>query len=253
MAVPLSGCGPASTAQPASGAPGGAAESPEQSPKEKLLAAVPDGSEGTFQFSSNDGTTAISGSIDPESKAYQIGTSGEESGITIKMSFLTVGDQTWAKVKLSGDRAVLAALPKFPNRWMHLDPAKMTGDDAVPQLDGADQGNVGPLVENATSVEDKGDGKYAGIIDLTAGEAAKVLEADQMKALGAAATQVPFTAQVTGDKLTAFTMQVPAAGKQKAFQYVATYGGFGTTPKLTAPTGSAAQEAPADLYEFLQG
>ncbi|MFB9237257.1 hypothetical protein ACFFWC_17125 [Plantactinospora siamensis] len=242
MALPVTGCDPATVAQVA-----------EKSPKEALLAAVPQDSAGPLRFSGKDDTNDISGSIDPQAKALQLATSMKQDGIAVHMSFLIVAEQAWVKMRFTGDRRKVALLPKYPDRWMHLNRAKLTGDGAVPTYDGADQGNTGVLIENATSVEDKGDGRYAGTVDLTSGEAAKVLDAAEMTALGAAAKQVPFTGKVIGHNLAEFTMDVPAAGKHQAFRYVVNYTDYGTAPKLTAPSGPAAQEAPASLYQLMNG
>ncbi|MEV0721561.1 hypothetical protein AB0I37_02120 [Micromonospora purpureochromogenes] len=235
----LGGCGPKS--EPAA--------EPRTSPKEALLDAVPDGTEGRFRFSGQDSSSAVTGRIDPESKAFEINAAlpPDKDGITTKTSFLLIGDEIWMKAKFSGQ----PGLPKFPDKWMKLDRAKLTGD-AVPTYDGADQGNAGPLIDAATSVEEQGPGRYAGLIDVSSGNAAKVLEDGEAAALGEAAKQVPFTAVVGPDgHLTSLTLKIPAAGKRKAYEYVVTYADYGSTPKITAPTGGATTKAPALAYEML--
>ncbi|MBO4209475.1 hypothetical protein [Micromonospora echinofusca] len=94
-------------------------------------------------------------------------------------------------------------------------------------------------------------GRYAGVIDLTAGEAAKVLDEEQMTALGDVAKQVPFTAVVGADgNLGSLTLELPAAGGQKAYRYVVTYTDYGKAQKIAEPT---ADRAPAVAYELLNG
>ncbi|SCG54938.1 hypothetical protein [Micromonospora inositola] len=240
----LGGCGPKS--EPAA-APG---TSPTPSPKEALLDAVPDGTEGAFRFSGKDSSSAITGRIDPEAKAFEINTAmaPDKDGITARMSFLLIGDEIWMKAKFSGH----PGLPKFPNKWMKLDRAKLTDGGSVPSYDGADQGNAGPLIEAATSVEEQGPGRYVGIVDVSSGNAAKALEDGEAAALGEAAKQVPFTAVVGPDEhLTSLTLKIPAAGKRKAYEYVVTYADYGSPPKITVPTGSQATKAPAMAYEML--
>ncbi|GAA4579446.1 hypothetical protein GCM10023176_57210 [Micromonospora coerulea] len=240
----LAGCGPKTGPAAAPGT------SPTASPKEALLDAVPDGTEGAFRFSGKDASSALTGRIDPESKAFEINTAmaPDSDGITVKMSFLVVEEKLWMKAKFTGH----PGLPKFPNKWMALDRSKLTGGGDVPSYDGADQGNAGPLIEAATSVEQQGPGKYVGFIDLTSGNAAQALEDGEAAALGAAGQHVPFTALVGPDEhLTSLTLKIPAAGKRKAYDYVVSYTGYGSTPEITVPTGSAATTAPATAYEML--
>jgi len=244
----LGGCG--LTSDPAATPGGGPAASPTSSPKEKLLDAVPDGSEGPFRFTGKDASSDLSGRIDPESKAFEINTAvaPDKDGITAKMSFLVVEEKLWMKAKFSGQ----PGLPKFPDKWMALDRSKLTDGNGVPAYDGADQGNAGPLLEAATEVTEQGTGEYAGFIDVTSGNAAEALEDGEAAALGEAGKRVPFTAVVGPDgHLTSLVLEIPAAGKRKAYRYTIAYTGFGSTPKITAPTGAAATKAPALAYELL--
>ncbi|MFE9688618.1 hypothetical protein [Micromonospora sp. NPDC005806] len=242
----LGGCGPKS--DPAA-APG---TSPTATPKQALLDAVPDETEGAFQFTGKDASSDLRGRIDPASKAFEMNMAmpPDKDGITVKMSFLVVDQKIWMKAKFSGH----PGLPKLPDKWMALDRSKLTDADGVPAYDGADQGNAGPLIEAATSVKQQGPGKYTGFIDVTAGEAAKALDDGEAAALGEAGKQVPFTALVGSDgHLSSLVLEMPAAGGHKAYRYVVAYSGFGSTPKITAPTGSAAIKAPALAYQVLNG
>ncbi|MFU8873600.1 hypothetical protein [Micromonospora sp. SL4-19] len=219
-------------------------------PKEELLGAVPDEKTGAFRFAGKDASSDVSGRIDPSSKAVEINMAmaPDKDGITVKMSFLIIEDKLWMKAKFSGQ----PGLPKFPDKWMTLDRSKLTDGGSVPNYDGADQGNAGPLIEAATSVEQQGPGKYTGFIDVISGSAAKALDDGEAEALGEAGKRVPFTALVGPDgHLSSLVLEIPAAGKQKAYQYVVTYTEFDGTPKITAPVGSAATKAPAKVYELL--
>jgi hypothetical protein len=223
--------------------------------KQTLLASVPDGSEGPFRFTGKDVTGDISGSVDPAAKGLDLKTSVKdpEHGFSTHIAFRVVGDEAWTKISFTETKG-LTGLPKLPNKWLKLDRAKFTNADGMPTYDGADQGNAGPLVQAATSVQDDGSGKYSGVIDLTSGEAAKVLDAEQMTALGEAAKQVPFTAVVGADQnLASLTLDVPAAGSAKAFRYVVTYKDYGSAPKVAAPAAGQAQDAPALAYDLLNG
>ncbi|GGO11272.1 hypothetical protein [Micromonospora parathelypteridis] len=246
----LGGCGPKN--EPASAPQSSPSASPTVDPKQALLDAVPDGTEGTFQFSGKDSSSTLSGRIDHASKAIEINTTAApgSDGITTKMSFLLIGEEVWVKAKFSGQ----PGLPKFPDKWMKLDRTKLADSDSIPAYDGADQGNAGPLIEAATSVKEQSPGKYVGVIDMSVGNAAQALEEGEAAALGEAARTVPFTAVVDADKhLTSLTLKIPAAGKAKAYDYVVNYADYGTTPKISVPTGAAVTNAPKMAYEMLNG
>ncbi|MFF0151108.1 hypothetical protein [Micromonospora sp. NPDC005203] len=250
----LGGCGP--TSGPASAPRSNPSDSPSASPtadpKQVLLDAVPEGTEGAFRFTGKDSSSTLSGRVDPDAKGIEVNSTiapGSE-GITVKMSVLIIADELWMKAKLTGQ----AGLPKFPDKWMKLDRTKLSDNAGIPTYDGADQGNAGPLIEAATSVEEQSPGTYVGFIDVSAGEAAKAFDDGEAAALGDAGKKVPFTAVVGADKnLTSLTLKIPAAGKAKAYDYVVNYADYGTTPKISVPTGAAATKAPPMAYELLNG
>ncbi|MEU4472177.1 hypothetical protein [Micromonospora sp. NPDC023888] len=246
----LGACGP--TSEPASAPQSSPSASPTADPKQVLLDAVPDGTEGTFRFAGKDSSSTLSGRVDPDAKGVELNTTiaPGSDGITVKMSMLIIGDELWMKAKLTGQ----AGLPKFPDKWMKLDRTKLSDSAGIPTYDGADQGNAGPLIQAATSVREQSPGRYAGVIDVSAGNAAEALEDGEAAALGEAGKAVPFTAVVGADKhLTSLTLKIPAAGKAKAYDYVVNYADYGTTPKISVPTGAAATSAPKMAYEILNG
>lgn len=254
VAATVGGCGLADKVGSVGSSPDPSA-TPSKSPKEMLLVSVPDDDKGPVRFSGKDATSNIAGSVDPATRAILMNTSIKDSehGFTMNIAFLIVDQQSWVKISFKAAKGV-GDLPLLPNKWLKLDPAKLKDGSSTTHYDGADQGNAGHLLEAATTVEDKGSGAYTGIIDLTDGTAAQVLDADQMKALGAAAKAVPFRAQLGADhNLASLTLDVPAAGKAKAFQYVVKYSDYGTAPKLAAPTAGEAQNAPAVVYDMLNG
>ncbi|MCI4062848.1 hypothetical protein MRQ36_09805 [Micromonospora sp. R77] len=242
----LGGCGPAGDRTD------GAADTPATSPKDALLATVPQGTEGAFRFTGRDASSTLSGRVDPASKAFEMVTlmPADSDGVTTKLSFLVMDDKLWLKAKFTGR----PGLPRFPDKWMELDRSRLKDAAGAPSYDGADLGNAGPLIQAATSVQEQGPGRYAGVIDVTGGEAAKALEDGEAAALGEAGRQVPFTAVVGPDQhLASLTLKMPAVGKRKAYDYVVSYVGYGSTPKITRPTGSKATKAPATAYELLNG
>ncbi|MCL7459115.1 hypothetical protein M8I35_18210 [Micromonospora sp. MSM11] len=232
--------------------------SPSANPKSTLLAAVPDEEDPAFRFSGSDPTGVVTGVVDPAGKGMDltITEKDEKLDFTMKMSFRLIEQRSWMKVSFDGAEQ-LSSLLKLPTKWMELDHAKLTDPASVPYYEGADPGNTGAILgATGDTVTDQGGGTYTGTVDLTHGEHVRQAMADavDVDALGEAAKAVPFTAVVGADgNLASLTLEIPAAGKRKATKYVVKYFDFGKAPKVTEPTGSQAQKAPASAYELLNG
>ncbi|MER7459491.1 hypothetical protein [Micromonospora sp. NPDC126480] len=238
----------------------GDGDSPEPSrspdPKAALLAAVPDEKDPAFLFTGTDVTGTVSGSVDPASKGMELNVvqKDAEAGFTMRMSFRVIDQQSWMKVDFDGAEE-LSTLLKLPKRWMELDESKLTDPKGVPAYEGADPGNAGVILRTAGGIQQQPDGSYRGTVDLTSGpDIADAVDGVDVAALGDAAKAVPFTAVVGPDgNLTTLTVDIPAAGAQKATKYVVKYSDFGNAPAVTAPSGDDVEAAPASAYELLNG
>ncbi len=223
-------------------------------PKAALLASVPDEKDPAFLFTGTDASGTVTGSVDPASKGLELNVvqKDAQAGFTMKMSFRVVDQRSWMKVDFDGAEQ-LSTLLKLPKRWMELDRSKLTDPAGVPAYEGADPGNTGVILGTAGGVQQQPDGSYTGTVDLTSGpEIADAVDGVDVAALGDAAKAVPFAAVVGPDgNLTTLTVDIPAAGKQKAAKYVVRYSDFGTTPAVAAPTGDDVEAAPASAYELL--
>ncbi|MDX5458932.1 hypothetical protein AB0F95_04885 [Micromonospora tulbaghiae] len=234
----------------------GAAPSPSADPKAALLAAVPDEKDPAFRFTTIEGADKFDGVVDPAARGLELSMSekSKDPEFTMGMTFRVIDEDIWMRVKITG-MAGLQDMMKLPKRWMLLDRTKLDDASDVPVYQNADPANMAAVIRTAETVEDRGDGTYAGFADLTANadirESFTTVDVD---ALGDAAKKVPFTAVVGPDgNLTSLTLQMPAAGKKKAMKVVAKYYDFGKAPKISAPTGAQVQKAPATAYEMLNG
>lgn len=243
------GCGTGDASEGAGPAP-----SPSADPKAALLAAVPDEKDPAFRFSTIEGTEKFDGLVDPAARGVELTVSEKDPEFTMGMTFRVIEDDIWVRVKITGMPGLQEAM-KLPKRWMLLDRTKLDDASEVPVYQNADPANTAAVIRTAETVEDRGNGTYGGFADLTANaDIRENFSTVDVAALGEAAKKVPFTAVVGPDgNLTSLTLDVPAAGKTKAMKLVAKYYDFGKAPKLTAPTGSQVQKAPASAYEMLNG
>ncbi|GIJ75837.1 hypothetical protein SAMN05443287_103538 [Micromonospora phaseoli] len=225
---------------------------PPPDPKQELLAAVPDEQDPAFRFTISDTSGDVSGVIDPANQGMDIDTVTKDKDFTLEMSFRMVESRTWMKVNFKGAQDI-QKLMKLPTKWMALDPTKVEGPDSLPSYEGTDPGNVEAIIRAATDVQAGEPGTYTGVVDLSA-EPELADNLDGLVTLGDATAQLPLTAIVGADgNLSSLTLDIPAAGKRKASEYVVEYVDFGDAPQVVAFTDDAAQQAPAAAYDLLNG
>jgi hypothetical protein len=221
---------------------------PPPDPKQELLAAVPGEQDPAFRFTTSDSSGDVSGVVDPANRGMDIDTVSKDKDFTLEMSFRMVESRTWMRVNFKGAKDI-QKLMKLPTKWMELDPAKIEGPDSLPTYEGTDPGNTDAIIRAATDVQTGEPGTYTGVVDLSAvPELADALAA----ALGDADEQLPLSAVVGADgNLSSLTLEIPAAGKKKASEYVVEYFDFGAAPAVVAFTDEQAQSAPSAAYDML--
>lgn len=238
--VLLAGCGLTSSEPP-----------PPPTPKDALLAAVPDEETPAFRFSAVDAAgTPVTGSVDPTGKGMELNIAlpEAESNFSLTMSFRVVDQRSWLKAHFE-DAVELNELLELPRQWMELDQSKLSS----PQVyDGADIGNAGVIIRAADTVQQQADGSYTGTVNLTdEPEIAEAVTEVDIAELGEQATSIPFTAVIGSDgHLDTLTMDLPAVDEQPATEYLVRYYDYGNAPTVAPPAGDVTP-APAAAYEIL--
>jgi hypothetical protein len=227
---------------------------PVAAPRDELIKAVPTEKAPAFAFDVQGGLTPISGVVDAARETIQVKVVHSDAGFTMTMTALSVAEQGW--IKIAFKPAKLPGVPPIPNKWLVVDPAKLTDKDSAPVgYDGdTDPGNALLLVRNAAAVTETDQGRYAGTTDLTASTEAEIVDQARITALGDKAKAVPFEAVVDdAGHLTLLLVKIPAAAGAKAATYRVTYTGFGTTEVPAAPAAGQRTKAPPFVYEMLNG
>lgn len=240
----LGGCG--ALDEPAAAPPA------PKTPKEKLLDAVPDGSQGTFSFTLKDTETTGKGVVDPAGKRMRLTTEykDKELGFTITMGYLIIDEESWVKITFANTKGV-TGLPKLPKKWLHLDRTKVKDQEDFGFGDPDPAGAVS-LFQSIVDVSEPAAGQFTGTVDLNGATKAEILDQQGLDALGEKAKAVPFRAAVDGQgRLTSIELDVPAYGEVEAFTHQATYSDYGVAPKVDEPPAGQTQEAPAEAYELL--
>src|SRR5690242_17585959 len=108
------------------------ASKPPATPKETLLASVPTTSTGPYSYSiryvgAPDTLSDVVGTVNPPGKAYQTQTEQKDAnlGFTTTVNFRIVEQKVWMKIFFRHTEG-LTGIPDLPEKWMLLEPAKIT-------------------------------------------------------------------------------------------------------------------------------
>ncbi|GAA2642576.1 hypothetical protein GCM10010399_90670 [Dactylosporangium fulvum] len=250
------GAGACGSSSDDSGTPGAAATSSKApEPKDVLLGSLSEYDKGVYavDFTALDssGQAVIDG---PKKQAY-IKMISTDPDAKFTMEVLLIEPDAYVKMDM-GELAKLPGMQALNGKtWMHVDRSKIK--DAKSLVLGAnetDMLDLKALLQSAQSVQQAGDRKYGGTLDLAKGENSPMTDEDVVKALGDKAASVPFTATLDAEgHLTELLIDVPAAGDKKAHQLKLTVNQYGTATVPAKPTGKAVIEAPADTYDIFNG
>ena len=250
-------CGSRDAGSGAAGEPKATAPSRPE-PRAALLAAIPTATSKPFHYSVKSAGQSVTGVVDAPNRGMTVDVSQPvpDTPVTLTMQFLVVDKDAWTKISFAGAKAS-DGLPKFPKKWMKVDPAKVKSFDGDLEFgDDTDPGWVGELVKAAADLTETAPGRYAGTTDLTkasgSSSEADIVSAETLTALADKAKAVPFTATVDGQgRLTGATVEIPAAGGTPADTYTVAYDQHGTAAPVRVPAAGAQVRAPSSVYELL--
>lgn len=243
-------------AEPAAGTSPSAPVIPAD-PKEALLASTKELGKGDFTFTLAGAEMTGGGLVHKPSNSAQFSMKfGDASqDMSIEMDLIYIDSDSWVKMDLGG--AMAGAIPgaaKNKGKYQHLDKTKVEGIKDL-QLDpeSLDPVDSELLVKGVTDVQKTGEGAYSGKIDISAATESVALDEDVVKALGAQAKALPFTAKLDPQgRLTELAISVPAAGETAAHEIKVGYTGYGTGAGAQKPPADKVVEAPAETYEMFK-
>lgn len=240
--IGLTGCGPNSTGESASGAGSTAAEQAKPAdPAAELAAAATRLSEESLKFK-----MTMAAGLNAEGVANADGSQADMSmvmggstgqGITVAMR--KIDDDVW--VKYEGELGSM--LGAKADKWMHIDSSKLPADSPF-AMSGSNPKDASKMIAATTDVTKDGDRSYQGVLDMTK---APGTDAKSLAALGDKASAVPFTAAVDAEgRLVELVIDVeslaPGGGKMTT-----TYYDFGTDVSVKAPPAKDVVEMPKEM------
>ena len=142
-----------------------------------------------------------------------------------------------------------------PGTWTHLDVARLPEGANVGLRPGQiDPANTAQLLAATTDVQSVDPLSYKGTLDLTKVAGLTGLNKVTIESYGSAAQDVPFTAGLDDQgRLSALTIQLPAANGGQAQPLEILYTDYGLPVTSERPAASQIIEAPDSIYTTLGG
>ncbi|GAB2926843.1 hypothetical protein GCM10027280_12740 [Micromonospora polyrhachis] len=224
-------------------------------PKEALLASTKEIAKGNFRFAVESNGMNSTGSVHMPSRSAQMSMKAADATLDFSMEIelIYVEPDSYVKMKLGG---ALADMPEMASlntgKYMHLDQSKVKSiKDLQFDFNDVDPAGAALLTKAIVDVQKTGEGTYSGKIDLSKATEAGLSDEDVLKALGAQANSLPFTAKLDAQgRLTELAIKVPAVGEIKEQELKVTYSDYGAATATQKPEASQTQEAPAGVYEM---
>jgi len=228
---------------PASPSPSAAASADAGDAKEALSKAAMELGKTSYQVDVVAGPVSSKGAMDPVGQQGTMTTTLFTGSANATLETTLIGADMWLKI---------TGLPAVPNKWLHLDTAKLPEDSALGIRPGKlDPANTDRMIESITTIERAGASGYRGTLDLTKASTSAIIDKATVDTLGDRAKAVPFTAMVDAQgRLTNFTMDLGMV-EGVPVKVNVTYRDFGAKVSPTRPAATDVVEAPDAVYQLL--
>jgi hypothetical protein len=232
-------------------------------PKAALVASTSGLKAGNYAFTASTPDTQIKGVVDMAGKSAAISMDSHAADGPGKFEVRLVEPDRWVRMSFGAgmtegldlnDPAMKSVADVFKlfdgKTWLHVDMSKVKNPDefdfATPDASGATSLLAGVVAAQGDAHD------ITGTIDATkAGDNAGILDSEDVKAMGAGAKALPFTAKLDDQgRLTHLEIDVPKAGETPAGKWTIDLTGYGSQQPLTKPTG-VVKEMPDTGYSAL--
>ncbi|MEV4665553.1 hypothetical protein AB0J85_26855 [Micromonospora echinofusca] len=240
---------------PAPAGAGSAASAVPADPKEALLASTKEIEKGNFTFTLAGAGLSGKGLVHKPSNSAQFSMKFDDgSGTSMGMELIYIEPDSWVKLDLGELGAMIPGAAKWKGKYQHLDQSKVKGAGELSRyMEEVDPAGSAKLTKGITEVQKTAEGSYTGKLDVSAAGDAATLDADLVKALGAQAKALPFTAKVDAEgRLTELVISVPGAGETKAHDIKVTYADYGNATAAQKPAADKVVEASPETYEMFK-
>ncbi len=258
LSLAIAGCSGSDGSDGSAGS-GGSRSARSADPKQALADSVKELAKGDFSFTIVDNESTMTGVLHAPSKSASIEVKSKPGTDGLEMNLVMVGPDRWLKFDFEPEVSEALKLPA--DKWLHVDSAKITDPETAKDFaidfgdpTTVDLASAGAILKSLVTAERAGEGKYSGTLDLTQVKDAKTVDGELVKSLGEKGKSIPFTASVDGQgRLTQLVLDIPAAGTTTAYKLEIDYADYGSATAPKQPAAGEAVEAPASLYDALNG
>ncbi len=245
----LAGCNVSSSGTGGGASASASAPSPTPaSPKEVLQASVKQLTLTTYKYTTTSAGLNGQGAADPVGKKVSLSLSGVQSGLQLKLDFLLIGTDLYAKMDIGGKNATVG----IPTKWMHLDQAKVSKDASLGfDPSAGDPTETAGIFAGLVDAQRVDATHYTATFDLTKATGSSV-SADTVKKLGDKAKSVPGTVTLDEQgRLTSLTIDLSPVDPNLSIKN--TFSDYGSPVSLSAPAPADTVEAPDAVYKIFSG
>ncbi len=244
----VAGCGAKNGTTAGASPTAKATPSPALAPKAALAASILPLATSSYQFTITSAALTGNGAADQATQAATLTATGTAEGVSIKLDFIRIGNDAYAKLDFGGLNGQLGIQS---DKYLHLDVTKLGASPSLPlNLTGSPVDLAGLLTGVNDDVKTTDGGRtYTGTIDLTKATGDNVPDADVLKNVGDKAKAVPFTAKLDDQgRLSDLKIDGSAIDPQLSFETSIT--GYGTAANVTKPDDSQVVEAPDSVLKL---
>jgi hypothetical protein len=245
VAIGLTGCeptedqsAPAASSATTSAAPTAAAT--------ELAAAAAKLADDTARLDvSMTGLLSMTGVVDPQAQTARMTMDMGAVSDGTKAEVRKIGDDVWLKLK-----GPLGRLLNANDQWLHIEASELPAASSFNVLQGDDPAGTQAMVRAMTDVRRTGPRGFTGTVDLTK---SPKYSPEMVRALGAKASAVPFTARTDEQgRLVELTTDLSAV-VSGAGNVTTKFSDFGVAVDVIRPLPSETSELPSELRNVING
>jgi hypothetical protein len=246
-ALAVSGCGTKANDAGGGGGSAPAASSAPANPNDAVLASTKGLSQTTYTYTlSSDGLVG-KGSADPAARKTSMTLKGTQAGVNLKMDFVLIGTDMWAKLDFGGAANTAMGIPA--TKYMHIDQSKLKDKAGLGfSTEGTDPAASANLLKGLVDAQRVDARHYTIKLDLTKTSSSSVNEKVLSK-LGDKAKAVPGTVTLDDQgRLSEIDIDLSAVDPTASIKVV--YADYGAPVTINAPAKADTIEAPKNVYDI---
>jgi hypothetical protein len=245
----IAGCASKNGTNAAASPTAKASPSPTLAPKEALLASIKPLTTTSYKYTIKSADFSGNGAADPANKLVSLTATGTQDNTTIKLDFIAVGTDLFAKLDfgpLSGQLGIQT------DKYLHIDATKLGAKPSLPIGISGDPVNAAGILAGLNDVTTSDGKTFTGTVDATKMTGDNVPDSDVVQKAGDKAKAIPFTA-VLDDKGRLASLKVDGASIDPQLTYETTISDYGSAPGITKPAAGQVVEAPDAVVKLFQG